>query len=123
MESPSTDAPAGPQRKQTAPCSCPPHRHDLDESTVAGDVALLTALGNATRYEILRIVAASDDDLCVCQIEPALEVSQGAVSQALARLVDAGLLERHKAGRWRYYGTTDRAEAILAVLDETRGQP
>jgi len=47
-------------------------------------------------------------------------VSQGAVSQALSRLFSAGLVERRKEGRWRYYGATARAERLLGVLDETR---
>jgi ArsR family transcriptional regulator len=47
-------------------------------------------------------------------------VSQGAVSQALSRLFSAGLVERRKDGRWRYYTATTRAERLLDVLDETR---
>ena len=47
-------------------------------------------------------------------------MSQGAVSQALSRLFGAGLVERRKEGRWRYYTATPRAERLLRVLDETR---
>ncbi len=111
---------SGPSRQQEASCSCAPRSHPLDESSIATDVELLATLANETRYEILRIIADAKDDLCVCEIEPALDVSQGAVSQALARLVSADLLERRKAGRWRYYRTTSRAEAIIDLLDETQ---
>jgi ArsR family transcriptional regulator len=93
--------------------------HGLTESEVAADVELLSALGNDTRYETLRLVAAADEDICVCELEPALGVSQGAVSQALSRLFSAGLVDRRKEGRWRYYAATSRAERLLAVLDET----
>jgi ArsR family transcriptional regulator len=85
-------------------------------------VELLATLGNDTRYEALRRIAAAEDGVCVCDIEPALGVSQGAVSQALSRLFSAGLVERRKDGRWRYYSATPRAERLLAVLDETRGR-
>jgi ArsR family transcriptional regulator len=54
-------------------------------------------------------------------LEPSLGVSQGAVSQALSRLFSAGLVERRKEGRWRYYTATRRANAFLSTLDETRG--
>ncbi|WP_247730766.1 ArsR/SmtB family transcription factor [Halovivax limisalsi] len=94
--------------------------HALSEAAVATDVELLATLGNDTRYEALRIIAAAGD-VCVCDIEPALGVSQGAVSQALSRLFSAGLVERRKEGRWRYYSATPRARRLLDVLDETRG--
>lgn len=74
-------------------------RHSLREEAVTADVERLAALANPTRYEALRLIAEADDALCVCEIEPALEVSQGAVSQALARLDSAGLVERRKQGR------------------------
>jgi DNA-binding transcriptional ArsR family regulator len=47
-------------------------------------------------------------------------VSESAVSHALADLVDAGLVDRRKAGKWRYYRTTDRAARLLDALDATR---
>jgi ArsR family transcriptional regulator len=87
---------------------------------VAADVQTLATLGNDTRYEALRVIAEADGGVCVCELEPSLGVSQGAVSQALSRLFSAGLVERRKEGRWRYYSTTSRADQLLDVLDETR---
>jgi ArsR family transcriptional regulator len=94
--------------------------HGLPEAAVADDVEVLATLGNDTRYEALRLIAAAEADRCVCEIEPALGVSQGAVSQALSRLFSAGLVDRRKESRWRYYSATPRAERLLSVLDETR---
>lgn len=94
--------------------------HSLTERKVAADVQTLATLGNDTRYEALRLIAASDDGICVCELEPVLGVSQGAVSQALSRLFSAGLVQRRKEGRWRYYTATPRAERLLRVLDDTR---
>ncbi|PSP74866.1 ArsR family transcriptional regulator [Halobacteriales archaeon QS_1_68_20] len=99
---------------------CSPARHALTDDEIADDVETLATLGNDTRYEALRIIASAEDAVCVCELEPALGVSQGAVSQALSRLFSAGLVERRKEGRWRYYSATPRAERLLAVLDETR---
>jgi len=93
--------------------------HSLDERELATDVETLATLGNDTRYEALRLIAAADD-VCVRELEPTLGVSQGAVSQALSRLFSAGLVDRRKEGRWRYYAATDRAERLLGVLDGTR---
>ncbi|WP_232686383.1 ArsR/SmtB family transcription factor [Halobacterium zhouii] len=99
---------------------CQPASHSLTEDALAADVETLATLGNDTRYEALRLIADAEDDVCVCEIEPALGVSQSAVSQALSRLFSAGLVERRKEGRWRYYTATARAERILSVLDSTR---
>ncbi|MFQ3319290.1 MAG: ArsR family transcriptional regulator [Natronomonas sp.] len=99
---------------------CTTSGHSLTEQEVATDVQMLSTLGNDTRYETLRLIAEADEDVCVCEIEPSLGVSQSAVSQALSRLFSAGLVERRKEGRWRYYTATPRAERLLDVLDETR---
>ncbi|MFB6360072.1 MAG: ArsR/SmtB family transcription factor [Halobacteriales archaeon] len=92
----------------------------LSQARVAADTELMATLGNETRYEILRRITQAEDHLCVCEIEAALGVSQGAVSQALARLTRAGLVEREKHGRWRYYWASERANRLLAALDELR---
>ena len=95
--------------------------HPLSESEIASDVQVLSALGNDTRYEALRSIADTEGGVCVCELEPALGVSQSAISQALSRLYTAGLVSRRKDGRWRYYAATPRATALLNTLDETRG--
>ncbi|WP_336034284.1 ArsR/SmtB family transcription factor [Halobacterium yunchengense] len=112
---------AGTDDAQETPGRCCAATHSLPDRDLAADVEVLSTLGNDTRYEALRIVAAGDDDgVCVCEVEPALGVSQSAVSQALSRLFTAGLVDRRKEGRWRYYTATERAERVLAVLDDTR---
>ena len=84
------------------------------------DLTALKTLGNDTRYNIVRLLTTADRELCVCEINPIVDVSDSAISHALSDLYDAGLVTRRKDGTWRYYETTDRAEALLAALDETR---
>lgn len=111
----------GPETKTAGEsAACCATTHSLREDELAVDVRTLAALGNDTRYEALRLVAAAEDGICVCELEPGLGVSQGAVSQALSRLYAAGLVTRRKEGRWRYYAATDRADRLLGVLDEIR---
>lgn len=100
------------------PCCTGP---TVDEAALAADLALLSAVGNDTRYELLRRIAAAEGEVCVCTLEAAVGVSQSAVSQALGRLHEAGLVTRRKEGAWRYYGTTGTAETLLATLDDLRG--
>jgi len=92
----------------------------VDEADEGSDLDALSALGSGTRYRLARLLAAADGELCVCELEPLVDVSESAVSHALSTLTDAGLLARRKEGKWRYYDTTDRAEALLSALDSTR---
>lgn len=102
---------------------CDAVTHSLSNRDRDVDVETLAAVSNETRYEALRLVAAGEGGVCGCELKPTLDVSQGAVSQALSRLHDAGLLTRRKEGRWRYYDLTNRAERLLSVLDTTRPSP
>lgn len=92
----------------------------LDESVVSKDVQTLSALGNETRYRLVRLLVEADEALCVCEITPLVDVSDSAVSHALSTLADAGLVTKHKEGRWRKYRATRRASALLTVLDGSR---
>jgi DNA-binding transcriptional ArsR family regulator len=87
----------------------------------SADLRALKTLGDGTRHRIVRLLATADRELCVCEIEPVVDVSASAVSHALSDLHDAGLVARRRAGNWRYYAPTDRAEALLDALDATRG--
>ena len=90
-------------------------------SDLETDIELLSALGNETRYKIVRMLhAADDDELCVCELSPLLDVSDSAISHALSQLTDAGLVTRRKEGKWRMYSATPRANAVLVALDGSR---
>lgn len=84
---------------------------------VYDDVRTFSALGNETRYRIVRLLAAADGELCVCELDPLVDVSSSAISHALSNLTDAGLVERRKDGKWRYYRSTPLAERLLDGID------
>lgn len=62
---------------------------------------LMKALADPTRLKILKIIL--DAELCVCEVQELLQISQPAVSQHLAKLKAAGLVKERKAGMWTYY--------------------
>lgn len=99
---------------------CSSVSHDLTEHDVELDVRTFSALANGTRYEALRLLAAADGEVCACDLEPELGVNQSSTSRALSALHQAGLVERRKEGRWRYYTTTPRAETLLTAVETTR---
>ncbi|ADJ14747.1 ArsR/SmtB family transcription factor [Halalkalicoccus jeotgali] len=92
----------------------------VDEEALSTDVGALAALGNETRYRLVRLLVEADSELCVCELTPLMDVSDSAVSHALAKLVDTDLVTKRKDGRWRKYRATPRASALLVVLDGTR---
>ncbi|SFC62885.1 transcriptional regulator, ArsR family [Halobiforma haloterrestris] len=92
----------------------------VERSTLDHDVTVLSALANGTRYRIVRLLVEADSELCVCELSPLLDVSQSAISHALSQLHDAGLVSREKDGKWRKYGPTQRAIALVTALDGTR---
>lgn len=99
---------------------CPPATHALTDHDIETDVQVFSALANETRYEILRLLAASDEEICACDLVPQLDVNQSTTSRALNALYQAGLVGRRKDGRWRYYTSTPRAEKLLTAIDTTR---
>lgn len=78
---------------------------------------LFDVLGDRTRYRLARVLSAAAGELCVCELEPLVDVSSSAVSHALSDLVDAGMVRRRKAGNWRYYRTTDVAEELFEAAE------
>jgi DNA-binding transcriptional ArsR family regulator len=88
--------------------------------TAFGDDAIrpvFRVLGNETRYRLARALSVAGEELCVCELEPLVDVSGSAISHALGDLVEAGLVSRRKEGNWRYYRTTDLADALFGAVE------
>lgn len=89
----------------------------LEDERVATEVAVLSALANETRYRIVRALVAASEELCVCELNAVVDVSESGLSHALSQLVDAGLVDGRKDGRWKKYRATNRAVALVTLLD------
>lgn len=90
----------------------------LAERAVAPETrSVFAVLGNETRYRLARALTLAEGELCVCELEQVVDVSESAVSHGLADLVDAGLATRRKDGNWRYYESTPLAAALFATAD------
>ena len=76
--------------------------------------ALLRALGDETRLRIFTLLTKAE--LCVCEIEDILDLSQSLVSNHLAVLRRAGLVESRRDAedaRWVFYRANSSAAAAL----------
>ncbi|MFC6786098.1 ArsR/SmtB family transcription factor [Halobaculum halobium] len=88
----------------------------LENSQVETELDVLSALANETRYSLVRVLVAAHEELCVCELNAVVDVSESGLSHALSALVDAGLVEGRKDGRWKKYRATNRAVALVTVL-------
>lgn len=66
-----------------------------------GELKTLRALGGSTRLRIARLLLT--EEICVCELEHILGISQPAISQQLRILRDANLLEARREGNWIFY--------------------
>lgn len=71
-------------------------------------VGVHRAVGDPTRFEILRLLAAQTGPVCVCDVVDRFEVGQPTISHHLKVLRDAGLVRVSRQGRWAYYAVDPR---------------
>ncbi|MFB6152395.1 MAG: ArsR/SmtB family transcription factor [Haloarculaceae archaeon] len=93
----------------------------IEGDRVTAELDVLSALASETRYTVVRTLVVAREELCVCELRPLVDVSESALSHALSTLTDAGLVEGRKDGRWRTYRATNRAVAIVTVLEGSVG--
>jgi ArsR family transcriptional regulator len=72
-----------------------------DETPYRDLEAFFSALGDATRLKMLRLIA--DEELCSCEVMAALELTQPTTSHHLGILERAGLLTSKRNGKWVFY--------------------
>ena len=66
---------------------------------------IFKACGDATRLRILALL--QDHELCVCEIEAALSLSQPNASRSLTILKNAGIIQSRKQAQWAYCKISD----------------
>ncbi len=64
-------------------------------------VDIFKALSEASRLRILSLLL--EDELCVCEIEACLRMTQSNASRHLTALKKSGILESRKKAQWTYY--------------------
>ncbi|KGN40111.1 transcriptional regulator [Knoellia aerolata DSM 18566] len=88
-------------------------REQAETSAVA-----LKAVADPVRLRLLSIIRDSDGgEACVCDLTPAVGLSQPTVSHHLKVLTEAGLIEREKRGTWAWFRLVpSRLEELRAIL-------
>lgn len=81
--------------------------------------SVFKALGDETRLDIMALLIRHGE-LCVCDFEGVLGISQSKSSRHLRYLLHAGLVENRRQGVWMHYRLVkkpdSRVKTILAAL-------
>jgi ArsR family transcriptional regulator len=91
---------------------------DLTSSRRDRLVAVYRALGDATRLEVFRLIAAQTAPICVCDIVDRFSVSQPTISHHLKALRDARLVKVSRRGVWAFYAVDPAGLALLRDAPE-----
>jgi ArsR family transcriptional regulator len=75
------------------------------------------ALGDPTRLRLLSLIAArAGNEVCVCDLTEAFDVTGPTISHHLRVLREAGLIDCERRGTWVYYWLIPNALATLSQL-------
>jgi len=100
---------------ETIQACCPVIREaPLSERDAERVASAFKAIADPARLRILSLIGSSPTgEGCVCDLTPALGLTQPTVSHHLKVLHDAGLLARTKRGTWTFYRLEPAAFATL----------
>jgi ArsR family transcriptional regulator len=90
----------------------------IDEYDIVAVACLHRALADETRLRIVHLLARRGE-LCVCELESTLEITQSKVSRHLGHLKNAGIVQDRRDGTWVYYRLAAGGEPILRSLLRT----
>src|SRR5688500_5848831 len=102
-----------PMTRPTECCSPPVAVAPLPEGERDRLVAILRALGEPTRLEIMRLIAAQSEPICVCDVVERFQLQQPTISHHLKVLREAGLVTVSRRGVWAYYAADPRGLSAL----------
>ncbi|RFA38361.1 metalloregulator ArsR/SmtB family transcription factor [Alkalilimnicola ehrlichii] len=97
---------------------------------------LFRALADSTRLRCLLLLWA-EDQLCVCELVHALDMTQSRISRHLGHLRDLGIVKDERRGQWVFYrlhpqlpawarevlATTFAAESVSDIRQRLAGMP
>src|SRR5262245_59713992 len=104
-----------------AACCTPLTRAPLSAPDAERLATVLKAIAVPARLRLLSLIhAAEGGEICACELNEPLGLSQPTVSHHLKVLVDAGLISRDKRGVWAYYRVIPASlDALRAVFGGT----
>ena len=81
------------------------HRNDIGEVPAEALAEIAAAMGEPHRLRLLGMLVHGE--LCLCDLTDRIELVSSTVSNHMAVLKRAGLVEARKEGRWMHFRLTD----------------
>src|ERR671935_146828 len=98
------------------PICCGPDTPPLPQEARNELAARFKALADPTRVALVNRLAAAEE-VCVCDLNTAFDLSQPTISHHLRILREAGLVESTRRGTWAYYRLVPEAiESLRGAL-------
>jgi ArsR family transcriptional regulator, arsenate/arsenite/antimonite-responsive transcriptional repressor len=91
---------------------CTPNASTLSEPEAEELASRFKALADPTRVAIVNRLSTADE-VCVCELNGAFDLSQPTISHHLRILREAGLVEATRRGTWAYYRLVPETVAAL----------
>ncbi|MFN8593660.1 MAG: metalloregulator ArsR/SmtB family transcription factor [Thermomicrobiales bacterium] len=104
-------------------CDMPRVPAPLSETEQERMVAAFRALGDPTRLEIFRLLAAQEAPLCACDVVDRFGLSQPTISHHLRILREAGLVTVSRRGVWAWYAADPEGMDWLRAIPGDLGLP
>ena len=104
--------------KPAIACCRPLDTAGLTDEEAEANASLFKALSDPARVRIVNLLIRNEGPICVCDLTPALGLSQPTVSHHVKKLVQAGLLRRERRGVWCFYDLDRDAVARVGSLLE-----
>jgi DNA-binding transcriptional ArsR family regulator len=92
-----------------------PEQEPIDSNQAAELEDLFKILANDTRLKLLHTLARVEE-MCVCDLAAAVEMTPQAISNQLQRLSDRGLVATRRSGNMIYYRVID--QCIVGLLQK-----
>ena len=105
-------APEAPERVRGC---CVPLAPALPDETVEELAEMYKALGDPTRVQMLHLLKATTEPICVCDFTAAFELGQPTVSHHLSKLKAAGFIDSFKQVVWAFYRIRDDMPAAARL--------
>jgi ArsR family transcriptional regulator len=84
---------------------------------------LFQALADPTRIRVVRLLAATGEEACLCELVDSLLEPQYKLSRHVKILRQAGLLSAEKEGRWVYHRLVTGAGYLTHLYETVRALP
>lgn len=108
------------KHKHNSQTCCPVHVTFPEQEPISADKAaeledLFKILANDTRLRLLHTLARVEE-MCVCDIANAVDMTPQAISNQLQRLSDRGIVATRRSGNQIYYRVVD--ECVVGLLQK-----